>query len=824
MRTRLFALSIILSTLSLSTFAQQRTAKVAGTVGAADKSALQAATITLLKAKDSAVVKMSVSDKAGKFEFESVPDGKYLLLVSAVGHAKQYTPAFEVAGTAVEVTPVTLTGQSKEMKAVTVTASRPMIEQKIDRTVLNVEASVTNVGANALEVLEKAPGVQVDKDGNISLKGKQGVIVMMDGRPSYLSGAELANLLKGMQASQLDQIEIMTNPPAKYDAAGNSGIINIKTKKNKIKGFNGNATVGLGQGVYFKTNESLSLNYRDGKMNLFSSYSFGYNENFQQLDIFRRYKNDDKTTNAIFEQRAFMKKLNRNNNLKLGMDYYLTNKTTLGVVLSGAYNPQTNDGNNTSYLKNPAGQVDSIVTADSYIKEVWKNASVNLNMRHQFDSTGRELTADVDYIRYDATNDQRFINSTYTPGWVKRYDELLNGDLPLSINIYSAKLDYTHPLKNNAKLEFGVKSSYVNTTNKANYFEYVGAQWQPDIEKTNFFDYKENINAAYVSLNKQLNKKWGVQAGLRFENTNLEGDQTDIDPNKPDSSFKRSYNGLFPTIYVSYSASKDNQFGVSFGRRIDRPSYEDLNPFMFFIDKYTYGVGNPFLKPQYSNNFELSHIFKGMLTTTLNYSLTKDLFNETFSQEKLPNGENGYATIVRQGNIGRRENAGVSVSFQKPMAKWLTVMIYSNYNYTKYKGIVNGEEFSIEAGNLMLNINNQFRFNKGWAAELSGWYRTSGPEGQILLDPFGQMSAGISKQVLKGKGTLKLNVRDIFYTQIPKGEINFENTEAKFRNSRDSRVANLTFTYRFGKPLKNTNGRKKGGAGDEQNRVKGAGE
>ncbi|MBO9567036.1 MAG: TonB-dependent receptor [Niastella sp.] len=824
MRTKLFVLAIILTALNLNTLAQQRTAKVAGTVGGADKAALQAATITLLKAKDSAVVKMSVSDKAGKFEFESIPDGKYLLLISAVGHTKQYTPTFEVAGTAVEVAPVALAAQSKEMKTVTVTASRPMIEQKIDRTVLNVEASVTNVGANALEVLEKAPGVQVDKDGNISLKGKQGVIVMMDGRPSYLTGAELANLLKGMQASQLDQIEIMTNPPAKYDAAGNSGIINIKTKKNKVKGFNGNATVGFGQGVYFKNNESLSLNYRDGKVNLFSSYSFGYNENFQQLDIFRRYKNDDKTTNAIFEQRAFMKRLNRNNNLKLGMDYYLTNKTTLGVVLSGAYNPTQNDGDNTSYLKNPAGQVDSIVTANSYIKEVWKNASVNLNMRHQFDSTGRELTADVDYIRYDASNDQNFVNSTYTPGWVKRYDELLKGDLPLSINIYSAKLDYSHPLKNNAKIEFGVKSSYVNTTNKANYFQYAGAHWQPDIDKTNFFDYKENINAAYVSFNKQLNKKWGVQAGLRFENTNLEGDQTDIDPNKKDSSFNRSYNGLFPTIYVSYNASKDNQFGVSFGRRIDRPSYEDLNPFMFFIDKYTYGAGNPFLKPQYSNNFEVTHIFKSFLTTTLNYSITKDLFNEVFTQEKLPNGDNGYATIVRQGNIGRRENAGIAVSVQLPVAKWLTTMVYTNYNYTQYSGIIEGQDFSIEAGNLMVNINNQFKFNKGWAAELSGWYRTSGPEGQILLDPFGQMSAGISKQVLKGKGTLKLNVRDIFFTQIPKGEINFENTEARFKNSRDTRVANLTFTYRFGKPLKSTNGRKKGGAGEEQNRVKGGGE
>lgn len=826
MRTKLIILAtIILTALNLAAFAQNGTSSITGKVGDAGRAAIQAATVTLLKAKDSALVKVSVSDKTGHFEFENIPAGKYLLLVSAVGHTKKYTPVFEVAGASVAVAPVVLTGESREMKAVTITASRPMIEQKIDKTVLNVEASVTNVGANALEVLEKAPGVLVDKDGNISLKGKQGVIIMMDGRPSYLSGPELANLLKGMQASQLDQIEIMTNPPAKYDAAGNSGIINIKTKKNKVKGFNGNVTAGVGQGVYIKTNESISLNYRDGKMNLFSSYSFGYNENFQQLDIYRRYKNDDKTTNAIFEQTAFMKRLNRNNNLKLGMDYYLTQKTTLGIVLSGSYNPQAHNGENISYLKNPLNEVDSIVKADSYIRESWKNGSVNLNVRHLFDSTGREFSADLDYIRYDASNDQRFINTTYTPGWVKRYDEQLNGILPTTIDIYSAKVDYTLPLKNNGKLEMGVKSSYVTTDNKANYSEFVGGQWQPDIVKTNYFDYEENINAAYLSFNKQLNKKWGVQAGLRFENTNLKGWQTDLNPDQPDSSFDRSYNGLFPTVYFSYNASKDNQFGISYGRRIDRPSYQDLNPFMFFIDKFTYGSGNPFLKPQFSNNFELSHIFKGKLTTTLNYSITKDLFNETFNQEKKPNGENGYATIVREGNIGKRQHAGIAVSAQVPVAKWLTVMLFSNYNYTKYSGKIGEEELEIEAGNLMMNMNNQFKFNKGWSAELSGWYRTKGVDGQILLSPFGQLSAGVAKQVLKGKGTVKVNVRDIFYTQQPKGEINFQSTEARFKNMRDTRVVNLTISYRFGKPLKNGNGqRKKGGAGEELNRVKGGGE
>jgi hypothetical protein len=303
-----------------------------------------------------------------------------------------------------------------------------------------------------------------------------------------------------------------------------------------------------------------------------------------------------------------------------------------------------------------------------------------------------------------------------------------------------------------------------------------------------------------------------VQSGLRFENTNYKGHQYG-NPQIGDSSFSRTYNSWFPTVYVSYGADKNNQFGLSYGRRIDRPGYQNLNPFMFFIDKYTYEAGNPYLKPQYSNNFELNHIYKGWLTTTINYSITKNLFNETFDQS-------GYATIVRRGNIGRRDNAGIAVNAQIPVTKWLTSMLYTNYNYTRYSGKLYGEDLKISAGTLQISLNNQMNFKNGWGAELSGWYRSKGVEGQIILQPMGQMSAGISKQVLKGKGSVKVNVRDILYTQIPHGDINFKETEARFRNSRDTRVANITFSYRFGKPIKSTNGqRKKGGASDEENRV-----
>jgi outer membrane receptor protein involved in Fe transport len=801
---------IILLTVSFIGRAQNRTAaKLSGKVSATNQPVLSAATITLLKAKDSSVVKMSVTGPDGRYSIDNPPQGRYLIAVSAVGYEKQYSAPFTISPDSVtELAAFVLNPKTKDLKAVTVSARKPLVEQKIDRMVVNVDAFISNTGANALEALEKSPGVQVDKDGNISLKGKQNVIVLIDGRPSYISGAELANMLKGMQASQLEQIEIMTNPPAKFDAAGNAGVINIKTKKNKVKGFNGNVSAGVGQGVYFKTNESLSLNYRNGKVNIFSSYSFNRNNNFQELEIYRRYKKDNGETDAIFEQVAFMKRRNMSNNLKLGMDYYVTNKTTFGFVLSGAYNPESSINNNTSYLKDPNYVVDSIVTADSRIKGTWKNASVNLNMRHQFDSTGRELTADLDYIVYDNSNNQLFINTSYEPNWIKKREEELQGVLPVTVNIYSAKMDYTHPLKGDAKIEAGWKTSYVQTENKANYY----LNGYTDYGKTNYFDYNENINAAYVSLNKQITKKWGLQTGLRFENTNYKGHQHG-NPEKGDSSFKRTYNSWFPTVYLSYGADKNNQFGLSYGRRIDRPGYQSLNPFLFYIDPFTYEVGNPYLRPQFSNNYELTHIFKGKLTTTLNYSTTKDLFNETFDQLDK-------ATIVRRGNIGRRENYGIAVNAQINFAKWLTTMLYTNYSHTRYSGRLYDEDIDIAGGCLQANMNNQFNFKNGWGAELSGWYRSKGVDGQILLMPMGQMAAGVSKQVLKGKGSVKLNVRDIFYTQIPHGDINFKKTEARFRNTRDTRVANVTFTYRFGKPIKNTNGqRKKGGASDEQNRV-----
>ena len=815
--TYLFLTAILLIFGAGSAFAQSG-ARVSGSVGDAKGQPLESATISLLHAGDSSQLLSTATDKSGHFRFDHVPTGKYLVAASSVGFRKNYSVAFDLEGSAGRtLPPMVLTPSSGELQAFAVVAKKPFIEMKADKMIINVDASPSNAGSTAMDVLEKSPGVTLDKDDNISLKGKQGVTIMIDNKPTYLSATQLASYLRSLPASAIDQIEIMTNPSAKYDAAGNSGIINIKTKKNKMKGFNGNMNLTYNQGVYAKPTGSLNLNYRTGKANFFLNTGYAHWEGFQELLIGRKYLDKNGTTvNSIFSQTTNMHFINPGVNLKAGMDYYLTNKTTVGFVVSGFSNIEDMRSTSSIQLLDPHYTLDSMVFSPSTNKTSWKNGSVNLNYRHTYDSAGRELTADLDYVRYSSISNQFFDNLTYAPDGTVLGESILTGHLPSAINIYTFKTDYTRPLSGGYKLETGLKLSYVNTDNTADYYNQVNKINEVDTTKTNHFLYRENINAAYATVTKQF-KKLTVQLGLRAENTNYSGHQLGNGESMTinrDSTFSRSYVSLFPTAYLTYTLNDKNQFTLNYGRRIDRPAYQDLNPFLFFLDQYTYQAGNPYLQPQFTQNVELSHTYRQFLSTTINYSNTQDFFSETFEQS-------GQATIVRNGNIGRRQNAGISVSAQLHPAKWWTAILYSNLNYTKFDGFLYGQQLDISATNLLLNVNNQFMFHGGWSGEISGFYRTKGVEGQIVVYPMGQTSAAISKKILKDKASLKLAVRDIFYTNQVHGYINFQETEATFHNKRDSRVVALTFTWNFGKPLKGMgNSNRHNGAGDEESRVK----
>jgi hypothetical protein len=821
MRRLLTLLTALLFTVAgLSSLAQTSPNKVSGTIKDDKGQVLEAVTVTLLSARDSSRVRETVTGKTGHFGFSDVPAGKYLVLASSVGYNKLYSLSFEVPGGLVSRTlsPLMLTGTSTSLKEVAVVGKRPPIEQKADRTIINVDASPSNAGSTAMDVLEKAPGVTLDKDDNISLKGKQGVTIMIDGKPTYLSAAQLGDYLRSLPASAIDQIELMTNPSAKYDAAGNAGIINIRTKKNKLKGFNGNLNLTHTQGVYPKPSGSLNLNYRTGQFNFFLNAGYSHWEGFQVLQITRKYLDDNtaQTINSIFQQTTVMHFTNPEANVKFGMDYFMTPKTTVGFVVSGFRNKEEDRSGSNIQLLSPGYAVDSLVFSPNTNNTSWKNGSANLNFRHQYDSAGRELTADLDYVRYSSVSNQYFNNQTFTPEKELLDQSILTGNLPSTINIYTLKTDYTRPLAKGYKLETGIKLSYVNTNNTADYYDVVNGISEVDTTKTNRFLYRENVNAAYVNMTKQYGKL-SVQAGARVENTNYMGHQlgNGLTVNNNDSSFSRSYVNLFPTLYLTYDLNQKNQLTLNYGRRIDRPAYQDLNPFLFFLDQYTYQAGNPYLQPQYTQNIELSHTYKHTLTTTLNYSYTKNFFTETFEQS-------GQATIVRNGNIGNRQNAGISVSYMLPVAKWWTAILYSNVNYSKFTGMLYGQNIDVSATTLLLNLNNQFSLAHGWTGELSGFYRTKGVEGQVIVYPLGQGTVAVSKKILKDKASLKLAVRDFLYTNKPHGYIDFQETDATFNNRRDSRQVAMTFTWNFGKPLKGVtgNGKRNSGANEEESRVK----
>jgi iron complex outermembrane recepter protein len=790
----------------------QNSGTVSGRISADKEASIEAASIVLLKGGDTTFKKQTLSKKDGTFLFENIGIGRYRVAVTLVGYAKSLSAPFEISASnpAIQLPPIALQRDAKALSGVTVTATRPMVEQKVDRTVVNVEAAITNAGANALEVLEKAPGVTVDKDGNISLKGKEGVMVLVDGRPTQLSGADLANLLRNMNAAQMDQVEIMTNPPARFDAAGNAGVINIKTKKTNTVGYAGALNLNYMQGFYPKVNESFNMTYRQGKVALMTNLSHNYRKVFNNLAI-QRYLRDEATLEVenYFDQESHRINSGNGYNARVGLDYFASKKTTLGFMLNGFYNTLQQDNTNETNISSAAKQLQSITQGSANTSNTWKNFSTNLYARRVLDTTGRELTADLDFATYSSRNNQELINNFYgADGLPFRNSDTLLGLLPQTIRIYSGRMDYLHPLKGGARLEAGVKSSWVTTDNNAIYDSIQNNGRVRDLARSNHFVYTEAIQAAYVNVNKPLSKKLTAQLGLRLEHTLSMGDQRTTGV-----KFKTPYTQLFPTAYFQYKINKQNNLGLNYGRRLRRPDYESLNPFIRFIDRYTYSQGNPELKPQFSHNIELTHTYKNFLTTTANYTTTNNIIQSVIEQK-------GDAAYQRSANIASMKQYGLSVSANKAFTKWWTSSLYAQVYNNQYQGFVNSAAIDFSATTFAFNGSQQFKLGKKTTAEISGMYRTAGLEGVILFRSRGMVSGGISQQILKNKGTLRLTVRDIFHTQRGKASSQYGNVDMTMQQWGDTRVVGLGFSYRFSKGKVATQKRRTdGSAGEEQSRI-----
>ena len=776
---------------------------------------MEAVTLSLYDQLTGKLVKISTTSKNGEFEIMNPGQGKFKLIASLVGFKSFEKENLEFNGTeTIDIGNIRLEIAEKSLDNVTVVARKPMVEVKADKTVVNVDAFISNAGGTALDVLEKSPGVTVDRDGNISLKGKQGVIVLIDGKQTYLGGQDLANLLRNTASNQLEAVEIMTQPSAKYDASGNSGIINIRTKKGRQNGFNGSLNLSYIQAVYPKSPNSLNLNFKKDKVTVFTSLNYSYWEGYNDINIVRKFEGKDgDLSGSIFDQHSYGQFKSKNAGFRTGIEYAFSKNTSLGAQINGTYNPRDWQSSSRAAIYNGTSLIDSTNEAFSRNTDTWKNLGANINFRKRIDTTGREITADLDHIWYGSSAIQTSDNYTfYQPGNQLADSFLIKGELPSDIRIYSAKADYVHPIDKSSKLEAGLKSSFVKTDNDAQYTYWDAGEkiWKNDPGRSNHFLYEENINAAYINYSKEY-KKWSFQTGLRMEHTHAKGKQLSNNEN-----FRRNYVQLFPTAYLSYKLNEKNTVTANFGRRIERPNYQDMNPFQYFLDQYTFRMGNPYLQPQFSNNIEIAHNYKGVLNTTLNYSVTNDIINDIFRQN-----DSTKVTFLTKDNIAERKNVGIAISYNQPLTKWWTISVYGNAFHNKFNGMVNGLPLDVGFTSFMANMNNQFKFAKTWGGEISGFYRSKMQDGGLIVaQPMKVINFGLSKQVLKTKGTIKLNVNDPFLLQKFSGYTRFGTIDTKIRSTWDNRRVGMTFSYRFGK-LQNggPQRRRTGSATDEQNRV-----
>lgn len=744
-------------------------------------------TVVLFKASDSTMVQNTFSNEKGVFTFE-IPTGSYFYKASLMGYATLRSNVVSITNNANKATFETLrlTSNAKSLATVTINGKKPMIERKMDRVVMNVASSAAAVGATALELLEKAPGVAVDQNDKIAMLGKQGVIIQIDGKQTYLSSADVANMLRGMQSTEIESIELITNPSSKYDASGNSGIINIKTKKGKGGGTNGSLNLGGGYGLSYRSNAGLSFNHRSEKMNFFGNYNYANAKRLREMQIDRIVNGNVPT---YFSQYGDSEKVRANSNFKAGVDYFINKKNTIGFMVTGYLGNGKENMNNSTKIGSSFVQTDSSVFSPNNIKDSYNNIAYNLNYKAVLDTTGQELTADFDYGLYSGKDIANYENNYFLAnGSVIRPRLLTKNVTPSTIDIRTIKLDYVLPFKHKVNVEAGLKGSWVSTDNNLDATKLVNSSWVVDETRSNQFLYDENVVAAYINLNKTF-KKTSLQLGLRTEYTSSKGNS--VTTNKV---IKRDYLDFFPSMVINQAIDKNNDINISYSRRIDRPSYDALNPFLYYLDQYTYNKGNPFLNPQYTNNYELTYLLKKKYAITLNYSRTNDAIMEVI----LPNTADKSMYQTNE-NLAIQDTYAAVFNAPITFTKWWN----SNNSINVYHLIfraddLNGQALNNKNTSFELKTQHNFKINSSLNAEFGGKYQAPITYGVYNLSKRYNVDAGLSKSLMNNKATLKLSVNDIFNTQNANLTSAYPGLKYWLTQQNDNRSVRLNFTYRFG--------------------------
>ncbi|GAA0547415.1 TonB-dependent receptor [Chitinophaga japonensis] len=746
------------------------------------------ANVLVRQVKDSSLVKGELSDEQGNATFDNIPGGRYFVQATLLGYAPAYSAPFTIdaAHKTIALNTLQLLPQAKNLQAINVTAQKPFIERGAGKTTLNVESSIAAAGSNVLDLLRKAPGVTIDKDDNILVKGNQGVTVMIDGKLTYLSGEQLSNLLKSTPSETVSQIEIITTPGAKYDAAGNSGIINIKTRKGQLTGINGTVNASMGLGRYPIYNAGGNFNWRTSKFNLFGNYNYGDRRFFTRRQLWRHIAIEDP---MLFHQQIFQRNRFTNNTFKAGMDYFISKQHTVGVLVNGYANAFRNSIYSGTSIGNPAGRIDSILNTLTTNNNRFRNVAVNLNYKGQLDTIGTEISVDADYARFHNNRRLNLSDSLFdTKLGATRNANAIRNHGQTNVTIKSIKADLVLPLGKHSKVEAGVKAAFVETDNRLAYDSLINKEYVPALSQSDRFIYQENILAAYGTYKLEW-KKIDLQAGLRLEKTISDANSLSLQ-----SRIERSYLNLFPSLSADYKLSEDHKLGLSYSRRIERPGYNGLNPFLFFLDKYTYFRGNPYLRPEYTDNTELSYTFKQKYILTTGYSYTRDVINEYLYQD-----DSTKITTSTNLNYNNRQNYSLSLTLPFEVTKWWSSSNSLNMYYNRYSlntGASNVENSKVE---YYFNTTNTFTLPHDMKAELGGYYYSPFIEGIFSGQAQYDINLGLQKALLDKKATVKFNVSNIIRrgSQFI-GYAKYDNVDTRIRNTWNTTTYTLSISYRFG--------------------------
>lgn len=715
--------------------------------------------------------------------------GKYSFTVSSVGYQSKKIDT-DINNLAVTTISVALVSTAATLKNITVIGQNQPTEVRDGKFIYNIDKSPSSTGSNAFDLLRRTPGIRVDQDDNISLKGDKTVNIMVDGKMTYLSSLQVAALLRSMPAESLQRIEVITTPSSQYDAAGNAGIINIITKKSIQPVYALNLGTTFGTGRYFQTGENIIGNYRIKKGNFFGSYNYSFKGGYLDRSSYRVISNGGAIVG--FDRRSYDPNRSTNHLYKFGADFFVSKRTTVGFVYNGFSNHWSRKAAGPTYLRNVSGKVDSIAQNENLSDEPSVSNSINLNFLRKFDSTGKQLSIDADYSHYNNNTSGSLGNGLFTTsGSALQPYQLLVFQQPSLITIRSVKADFTLPF-NKIKTVAGAKYAYVTSDNDFRYDSLINNIFKYAPTLSNHFVYDEKVYAAYFSLTQPISKDKEWSAGIRVEHTSSTARSLTLN-----SVTERNYTNFFPFLSFTTGLARNNQWSASISRRINRPVYNNLNPFRFFFDKYSYTEGNPYLKPELSWNTSLTYTAAKIYTFTLSYNRTQDAMLSLGQQDTVT----GIMRISTY-NFSKRNLFDfltvIPVTVSKKWSMQNTVELsLLNYAY----GAPDNSIF--KAQTVSVGLMNVQTITLPWNSsfELTTQYISPALSGMYRLKFFFGVSGGWKKSFANKRGDLRLSFTDLFKTDHYWGYSVYNAVNVKYDHMSDSRRIILGVTWRIGAKL-----------------------